>query len=174
MNLALTVTLLNTISHLETRLAEVEKQAYTDNLTGIGNRAAFDHDLRDLRNRLTPFALIILDGNRIKHINDTYGHNTGDAAITAIADVIRHNPGRPQDKAYRWGGDEFAILVECHATEASGICSRIRKRLSAIAVPGTDLTVSASIGYSHTSHSADLFETADAELYQVKLVRRIL
>lgn len=91
-----------------------KKLAYTDGLTGLSNRTAFELDLKALdqdpgeQRRMT---LVVYDLNRLKHLNDSYGHARGDAAIRTMADVIRSSGLAEPNRHYRIGGDEFASLV---------------------------------------------------------------
>ncbi|MEM6352492.1 MAG: GGDEF domain-containing protein [Cyanobacteria bacterium P01_D01_bin.14] len=92
------------------QLRQLKSQFYTDSLTQVGNRAAFDESLVSAWNsyveRGQDFALLYIDGNNIKGVNDTYGHAAGDRVIVAISDSLR-----PYGQAFRLGGDEFALLL---------------------------------------------------------------
>lgn len=88
-----------------------EALAYKDILTGGNNRAAFERDFEMLRNKEVPFRLVLLDLNELKHINDNFGHGSGDEAIKTLY-AMMHDAFMPEGVCYRVGGDEFAILME--------------------------------------------------------------
>ncbi|MFN7223886.1 MAG: diguanylate cyclase domain-containing protein [Paracoccaceae bacterium] len=87
-----------------------ELEALTDTLTGLGNRRALDQGLGHAIGAAGPFALMHLDLDRFKMVNDTYGHAAGDHVLRAVADVIRSEV-RSDDLVARVGGDEFVILL---------------------------------------------------------------
>ena len=94
----------------EERVAERQRLTYTDSLTGLGNRSAFDLTLRTLP--LPPsrgWGVLIADVDNLKLTNDTFGHAAGDALIQVVAERIAAAAGR--EKTYRLGGDEFAVVV---------------------------------------------------------------
>lgn len=84
--------------------------AETDELTQLGNARAFDLHLGDLARRRQQFALMYMDVDGLKKVNDTLGHGEGDAALRRVAAVLRASM-RPKDQASRLGGDEFAALL---------------------------------------------------------------
>lgn len=91
-----------------------KKLAYTDILTGLGNRTAFELDLRDLERdagRRDDVSLVVYDLNRLKQINDLYGHARGDDVIRRMAGVIRSSGLAGPEHHYRIGGDEFATVL---------------------------------------------------------------
>lgn len=89
--------------------------AYRDPLTGLGNRKAFDEQLGQALLRAgsggSELALLYLDLDRFKEVNDRFGHDIGDALLRTVAERVRSTLRQP-DKAYRLGGDEFAVLLE--------------------------------------------------------------
>jgi diguanylate cyclase len=94
--------------------AELAHRATHDSLTGLGNRQLFDGSIgaaiAEAKRSSGRFALLYLDIDQFKHINDTHGHESGDAALIAVADRLR-SAIRQIDRAYRIGGDEFAVLL---------------------------------------------------------------
>jgi diguanylate cyclase (GGDEF)-like protein len=90
------------------------RSAYTDPLTGLGNRRAFDEALTAelARARLSrqPLSVLLADLNDFKRVNDRFGHLNGDHCLREVADVLRIAMRR-LDRCFRWGGDEFAILL---------------------------------------------------------------
>jgi diguanylate cyclase (GGDEF)-like protein/PAS domain S-box-containing protein len=147
--------------------------AITDPLTGLGNygrildvlRAEIERSRRTRR----PFAVLLLDLDGLKNINDRYGHLVGSRALCRISGVLRLFC-RAVDTAARYGRDEFAVILpETTASAAAFVASRIRER---IATDSEQPTLSASIGvavYPHDGETIeDLLQAADRELYKRK------
>ncbi len=158
---------------LEQQLAAAREIAATDTLTGIGNRASFDHACAALVRRGTArFVLAILDIDDFKAINDTFGHTAGDQVLVAVARGLRGFV-REHDIVARIGGDEFALLV-------SDITLRQAERRFADGLPalfpaaeGPELpcvpTLSCGVAeFSAGDTPASLFERADRGLYAAK------
>ena len=151
--------------------------ANRDPLTGLGNRALFNQRLRDLLSGAMPsgrLALLAIDLDRFKAINDTMGHGAGDAVLTEIADRLVGLTG-PTDTVVRLGGDEFAVIVEGEdAAARSRAIGETIVRLAGdpILIGGRPVTVGASAGLAlHPQHgeTADaLFASADIALYAAK------
>jgi diguanylate cyclase (GGDEF)-like protein len=160
---------------LEERLAH---WAFHDALTNLPNRVLFADRLelalaRTVRDN-TMVAVLFLDLDGFKEINDTLGHAAGDELLRAVADRI-HACLRPNDTLARYGGDEFVVLVEGvdHPEAATGVASRILEALARpIAVAGTDLPVQTSIGIALGSQApgadADVLRRADIAMYEAK------
>ena len=104
--------------------------AYRDAHTGLWNRRAYDNRYAEISEQDEQTAAIVMvDIDRFKHINDTHGHEVGDAALTALTDAMLCSV-RPDDFVARYGGDEFAILLpDTDVPTAVGIAERIRERL---------------------------------------------
>jgi diguanylate cyclase len=126
---------------------------------------------RDVR----PFSILIMDLDKFKDVNDTYGHPVGDIALKAVAKVLK-DTGRGSDFVARYGGEEFTIgMVDTNSKGAEKMAERVRKlveKTSAARVGGKDLMVTLSIGVSSfpedTKNTADLVTLADNALYQAK------
>lgn len=154
----------------------VEK-AYRDPLTGVNNRAALDNALEQEINLAkrhdTPLSVIILDIDKFKYINDTYGHSTGDTVLKRIAESMTES-ARGSDVIYRYGGEEFVILVR--NTDESGallLAERIRLAIESIIFKynNADIRVTASAGLATLRVSDDfkgLLERCDRALYVAK------
>jgi diguanylate cyclase (GGDEF)-like protein len=161
---------------------QLEQMAYFDSLTGLPNRRMFNEHLRRLiagRQRgQGGFALLLIDLDGFKPINDTYGHAIGDALLVAIANQLR-TLVRDTDLAARLGGDEFAVLL-AQTTELSAIestCARIVTKLGEpLIVAGRSLKIGASIGIvgcpPDGASPDELYRAADTALYQAKQAGR--
>ena len=148
---------------------ELRHQAFHDSLTGLANRALFEdrlaHALARQRRHGGGLAVLFLDLDDFKTVNDSLGHAIGDELLEAIAGRLRAVL-REQDTAARLGGDEFAVLLENVAgeEEALGVAERVRRALEpALTIGGRRLTPSASIGVA----CAQLGETPDELLRNV-------
>ena len=157
---------------------ELLHQAFHDPLTGLANRLLFQervtHALATSRRREKQFAVLFLDLDNFKTINDSLGHATGDELLTAAAQRVR-GATREGDTVARLGGDEFAILLEDvqTANDATAAAGRI---ISALETPfflrGREVLVRASIGIAIHSASEDstevLLRNADVAMYTAK------
>ncbi|MGN6871892.1 MAG: putative bifunctional diguanylate cyclase/phosphodiesterase [Solirubrobacteraceae bacterium] len=156
---------------------ELRHQAFHDALTGLANRALFEehliHALARARRHHQPAAVLFLDLDDFKTINDSLGHEAGDELLRAVAIRIA-GVVRADDTAARLGGDEFAVLVETFEDEhdAHAIASRM---LAAVAEPfdvaGRELRVSVSVGLAFSDGSVgvrELMRDADTAMYAAK------
>ncbi len=161
------------------------RQATHDSLTGLGNRALFERAVKkaiaEAREEGGAFAVLYIDANGFKQINDHYGHDAGDAVLQVVAARLRAGI-RQIDTAFRLGGDEFTVLLGAVADRAtiSAIVSRIAAAMDeAIVLPGGDmLTPSLSFGaalYPDDGETMrELVSHADSEMYKDKRLRRSL
>jgi diguanylate cyclase (GGDEF)-like protein len=161
-------------------LAIAEIRAATDGLTGLPNkRAATDAMKRSFAQASTagsPLALLLLDLDHFKQVNDQRGHAVGDQVLANVGAVLQ-SVLRTGDFAARNGGEEFAVLLP--GTEigaALEIAERVRAAIAEISLPGSDVSVTASIGVSgfpdHASTLDRLERLADAALYLAKRLGR--
>ncbi|MGZ8650122.1 MAG: putative bifunctional diguanylate cyclase/phosphodiesterase, partial [Solirubrobacteraceae bacterium] len=157
---------------------EARRQAATDELTGLPNRREFGHQLRShlarARERSEPLALLIIDIDRFKELNDALGHHAGDAVLAQIGPRLR-TILRPDDVLARLGGDEFAVLLP-RARSAEEIGRRIARTLEdRFPVDGIDVQVAASVGIAlfpeHGEDADTLLRRADVAMYQAKTSR---
>jgi len=154
---------------------KVQLLAVTDPLTGLGNyrrlTEALDAEVKRTGRTERPFAILLLDLDQLKNINDRYGHLIGSQALCRLADVLRVFC-RAIDTGARYGGDEFAVILpETTAAAARLVASRIRSRL---AMDSLQPPLSVSIGvavYPQDGETTEaLLRTADRELYGMKPV----
>ena len=156
---------------------QLEDQAFTDSLTGIANRALFEDRARHALERSIGtderIAVLMIDLDNFKTVNDGLGHSTGDELIRLAASRIS-NTARPSDTVARLGGDGFAVLLESvlGLDDALGAAERIRGLFdSPFHLDGSDLVVTASIGIAMSADALDadeLLRRADLAMYRVK------
>jgi diguanylate cyclase (GGDEF)-like protein len=159
-------------------LVRIRDRVDRDGLTGLPNRAAFDERLeveaRRFHRYRRPLALLVLDLDHFKAVNDSYGHPTGDAVLQRVADLLRAGTRDPDIPA-RYGGEEMVVILpETMLRPAIEVAERIRAAVEATRFDheghGIDLTV--SIGVSAcpecVDDPADLLRAADDALYQAK------
>ncbi|RON15712.1 diguanylate cyclase [Pseudomonas brassicacearum] len=170
-------------THLQSENETLAHQASHDSLTGLPNRAFFEGRLiRALRNanKLNErLAVLFLDSDRFKEINDNFGHAAGDAVLVAVATRVRAQL-REEDLVARLGGDEFAVLLSpLHKTEdAERIADKILASMEApIPLPGgihvlTSLSIGIAVYPDHGVTPGTLLHAADAAMYQAKRVAR--
>ncbi|MDH7795426.1 MULTISPECIES: sensor domain-containing diguanylate cyclase [unclassified Beijerinckia] len=154
-----------------------------DQLTKLPNRRAFDERStlewrRGARER-TSLSILVIDVDHFKHYNDQNGHQSGDAALAAVAQCIKKHIKRPADFATRYGGEEFAVLLPSTALEgAEKVAEDIRKSvLLAHLSNQVSEPISVSIGVTmvmptHASSFQEAFKVADDALYQAKAAGR--
>lgn len=159
---------------------KLTEQATIDSLTGVKNRATFDKRLqaegRISRRQQTPLALLMLDIDKFKTINDNHGHLAGDQTLKCIADTLRNILKRPSDLVSRFGGEEFAIILPNTDTNgALSIAEQIRHAIASLNVSWGErvIPMTASIGVSiaiieSDLHITQLLEQADKALYRAK------
>lgn len=170
-------------SHLQNENETLAHQASHDSLTNLPNRAYFEtrltRTLRSLNKTRDKAAVLFLDSDRFKGINDAYGHAAGDAVLVAVATRIRAQL-REDDVVARLGGDEFAILLTpLHKIEdAQRIADKIiASMLEPILLPGqvcvvTSLSIGIAVYPEHGASAQELLCAADSAMYQAKRLDR--
>ncbi len=157
---------------------ELTHQAFHDSLTGLANRALFkdrvEQALTRARRHRRPLAVLFLDLDRFKAINDSFGHASGDALLVAVSKRLR-DCVRAEDTVARLGGDEFAVLVENLAGDAEVrlVSERIKDTFrDPLVIEGRELAVAASIGIALSEAgdetADDLLRNADLAMYRAK------
>jgi diguanylate cyclase (GGDEF)-like protein len=168
-----------TLANLRT-LALAEVRAATDALTGLPNARTLHESLRRMLayagRRLEPLTLVLLDLDHFKRVNDTFGHEAGDAVLAGVGDVLASKL-RGSDFAARYGGEEFVVLLP--ATDRAGgvaVANNLRELLTELRVPGLDAPVTGSFGVaSYPEDALDasaLLRVADQALYAAKAAGR--
>jgi diguanylate cyclase (GGDEF)-like protein len=156
---------------LQDKIGKLNLASITDPLTGLRNRRGTQDAVEQLQASDTPFAVVALDIDHFKRVNDTYGHTTGDEVIRGMAQLMREC-SRPSDILSRNGGEEFLILLPGVGTkEAATVAERLRKHLAGRRLHGVDgITVSAGVAQWPSSgpEVSQVFQAADAALYAAK------
>ena len=150
--------------------------AELDDRLPLNRPGAFDRDLAELvqsaKSSEEPVSLVMVDLDHFKGVNDQHGHPVGDEVLLTVAQLLVKRASR-KGKAYRYGGEEFAVLLPNYsAEEAFGLAERFRKDLEEATVSSKKLKVTASFGVACVPDQAcdgkSLLEKADAALYQAK------
>ncbi len=161
---------------LKKALTKMERLAITDKLTSIYNRRKFDeiieNEIKRAARYRTPLSLLLMDVDRFKRINDTYGHHMGDQVLRQVVRMIKENI-RSSDVIARWGGDEIIILTPgIDLQNATLLAEKLRSLMEArsfIRPHADNITMSIGVAqYQPGEKSNDLLRRADAALYQAK------
>ncbi|MFE8700032.1 diguanylate cyclase [Cytobacillus sp. FJAT-54145] len=168
----LTKSVIFAIDGIQEKNSRLTYEATTDSLTKFLNRRKLDEVLRAWAQDGRFFSLVAIDIDNFKSVNDTYGHQAGDEVIKFLANNIQ-SKARPCDICFRYGGEEFVILLPyTHFSEAHEISELIRETVEKTVSPvGKPMTI--SIGISefplHTNSLGEIFQLADHALYESKL-----
>jgi len=155
---------------------ELKARARTDELTSLPNFRAFrerlDGEIERAARYPESFGVLVLDLDRFKNYNDTYGHGAGNDALQRVSRAIRETV-RSVDFPARYGGEEFAVIVpQVDAAALTVMAERIRASVEALPAPPGGATLTASIGAAMYPLDGDapqsLFQAADARLYEAK------
>ncbi|WP_332692324.1 GGDEF domain-containing protein [Devosia sp.] len=164
---------------VERELTQIEREqhwktdALTDPLTALPNRRAFERGIEGLRPDDSEAALLILDLDRFKVVNDTHGHAAGDYVLQQVSAILRTHT-RNQDLLSRLGGEELAVLLpDTDSVRARQIAERLRRAIETLDIQweGRSIAITASVGValaSGSTPSSELFVQADAALYAAK------
>ena len=150
-------------------------------LTGLPNRRAFDEAITSNWTRVEqygePFAIVLLDIDHFKRVNDTYGHAVGDDVLRRVAEAIGQQL-RAAHPVFRTGGEEFAVIVPGSGlAEARAVAERLRATVPVISVPvpGGEVNVTISAGVTDSrgvGRPDEMLQAADAALYRAKAAGR--
>ena len=168
--------------HLEAKNQELSDLAERDPLTGLLNRRAFLNRVQDSLDNAEagggPSAVLFIDVDGFKEINDVYGHQVGDGFLRALANRLTQNTKGEHDWVGRVGGDEFAILLtRCRPLEAISVAKRLEQRLGdPMRVGGQTLKASCSVGQAVSDGVAldceEFMARADQNMYATRRARR--
>jgi diguanylate cyclase (GGDEF)-like protein len=166
------------IAEREESEARSQYLAYHDSLTGLGNRLLFKEQLAEVLSDTSgapqPLAVLFIDLDGFKAVNDTVGHSIGDKLLKSVAERLR-NALHPTDKIARLGGDEFAIF-QTSVTQPASACLLAQEIIEIVSAPcnidGHDVTVGASVGIAvgkpGSISSDDFLKSADLAMYSAK------
>ena len=168
------------LRELEETNQQLEKLNTLDSLSGIFNRRHFDKrlqaELRRGRRELSTLSLILFDIDHFKKVNDTYGHTTGDEVIRSISLTASQQLNRATDEIFRYGGEEFAVLLP--NTDLAGakiLAEKIRSAIENLNITLNEQTLSCKISLGVASHNSKepiepgfFIEMADSALYKAK------
>jgi diguanylate cyclase len=172
------VTLATKLDRLGKQLEEARRESSTDPLTGLGNRKLFDLVMPRAMQMFSlgrqPVVLLMIDMDKLKLVNDMYGHQSGDIAIQNLAKALSRTFLRQSDVLCRIGGDEFAAVL--HNTDwkmAQTLARRLQEQLSAMPAPhpAMEFSMGASVGVAQLEIHEDVEEwvaRADRALYKAK------
>jgi diguanylate cyclase len=171
-------TLATSLDSLGRQLEEARKESATDPLTGVGNRKHFDlmaaRAVQLFSLGRAPVTMLMIDLNKLKVINDSYGHTAGDAAIVSVAHALWKVFLRQSDVITRYGGDEFAVILSnCDQLVAQTLAKRLVETVRGLPLPSASMefAMGASIGIAQLAPGEDVTQwvaRADRAMYQAK------
>jgi diguanylate cyclase (GGDEF)-like protein len=169
------LTSLTDISELYDEKLELEDKVNRDYLTGLYNRHKFyddyDREIKVTKRYNLDLSIVIFDIDDFKYVNDTYGHNVGDEVLKSIASLTKAGV-RESDSIYRWGGEEFIILLPNSSAEnAYELTERIRKAIEQFVFHPEIKSITCSFGISEYRENVaieTIIEEADSALYSAK------
>ncbi len=171
------------VIHNSTRFEQTQHESHTDSLTGLPNRRSLDREfeagLARAAKTKTSVSVVVLDLDRLKELNDTYGHEVGDRALRAVGAVLRSTV-RESDLCARFAGDEFIVVLwECSLEHEARRVSDVQNAVSAYPFeprPGVRVSLSISAGAARFPADGSTFEellaAADERMYHDKAGRR--
>ncbi|WP_232818286.1 sensor domain-containing diguanylate cyclase [Zobellella maritima] len=163
--------ILKGVGLLNDKITQLNTDSHTDPMTGLYNRRGMQKVLDYYQEIQQPFAIIALDIDHFKGINDRHGHDTGDQVIKSLAQLMRNN-ARKGDALCRSGGEEFLILLpDTGGHVADNIAERLRQQVALYKLPAvSDITISLGVAYwpGNTAGINESLKRADRALYQAK------
>lgn len=170
--------LASSLDALGRQLEEARKESETDPLTRVGNRKHFDvmaqRAVQLFSLSRAPMSLLMIDLNKLKVINDSYGHPVGDAAIQSVASALWKVFLRQSDVICRYGGDEFAVILNgCELQVAQTLARRLVETVRSLPLPSPQMefALGASVGVAQLAPGEDVAQwvnRADRAMYQAK------
>lgn len=168
------------LQELESANQELERKNVLDELTGLHNRRFYDQKIqaeyRRSRRNLTPLSLVIIDIDHFKSVNDNYGHLAGDQCLVWLSKFIKESLKRSADKAFRYGGEEFCLILP--DTESKGallLSEQLRKAVSQQGFQHQDIAIPVTISCGISTYQQEkditpeqIFANADKALYHAK------
>jgi len=163
-------------AHVQARSRELESQANTDPLTGLGNLRALQRQLGTLldvhKRYRNPFGLLLMDIDGLKRINDSHGHPAGDRVLMQVAMSLRRSI-RSVDTAARIGGDEFCVLLpeqdlKSAAKLAARLATAVEEEVAAPGEPSVTISIGVAASPEHGDEAEALIDTADRAMYRAK------
>lgn len=165
------------IAAQDVELQSCVSEARTDSLTGLANRRAFNDEIQrrfaEWQRRQTPFALMILDIDHFKLVNDSHGHQVGDEVLRQVGKIVTAT-SRQMDVCCRYGGDEFVVVLpDTSMQEARLVAERIRQAIESDCIMSGDdsISLTCSVGVARVAPHDDvakLVHRADEALYKSK------
>jgi diguanylate cyclase (GGDEF)-like protein len=164
----------NEITHLKKQNHDLNILCHIDSLTGLYNHRKFDEVFQAAFDRAKkediPLSLLFLDVNNLKETNDTFGHLKGDQLLQDVARVIKESI-REDDKAFRYGGDEFCVILETDKEQTQRILKRVLYNMEVAGLKGRVVVGSAT--YPQDGETPEeIFMKADKAMYRRKIQRR--
>jgi len=165
---------------VQTARLEAQKKAdaadFDDMIPQLKKKAAFNRDLKEAARQGHSLALVMIDGDGLKRVNDQHGHNVGDEVIRGLGALIAEGV-KGNGEAYRFGGDEFALLLPQHSPEeANTLAEGLRVAIAAATFSDKLIKLTASLGVAHLpDHASDgdgLLHEADQALLRAKKLGR--
>jgi len=168
---------------LITQMRIIERFSLTDGLTGVNNRRCFDQQMEAEWNRSArsgvPLSMLMLDIDYFKKFNDTHGHLNGDIALKTVADVLVDTMKRGTDYVFRWGGEEFVVILpETPISGAAKVAERIRANIekTPVIIGMEKVHITASVGVAsivpdpatYPKGTEEFCESIDQALYRAK------
>lgn len=151
---------------------KITYMSFHDSLTGLYNRAFFDQELERLDSeRYLPLSIIMGDSNGLKLANDVFGHEVGDQLIIRLAEILK-SVFRKRDAIFRWGGDEFAVLLpKTEEAVAQEFCSRVKKACLEAEMNPTRPSISLGVAtkVDMTQNIEECLREAESRMYRNKL-----
>lgn len=151
---------------------QLESQVFTDQLTKLFNRRKYDLMIKakiaEYHKHGKVFSIILIDIDHFKSINDTYGHDKGDSILKGLASLLQQNI-RSEDMLFRWGGEEFTLLVNISQVDAKLLAEKLRAKIEHTPLASIDIT--ASFGVAQIQEQmieSELFSRCDKALYKAK------